>query len=198
MGTLVVARPRDVTKDRAILDAARALLSEVGYERMTMEAVAQRAHVGKPTVYRRWHSTAQLAFAATVDTGHSRPVPETGALRSDVRLVLKALIDSDGVLDRQLVGAVLGQMVADREFADTVFTSTIGAALEQIAPIWVGAVERGEVDSAFDASTALHDLVCAVHVRSLMYHEKMDDAALDGLIDRHLYGVAPRRQVRDD
>jgi AcrR family transcriptional regulator len=47
-------RPRDPRRREAILAAAVALVAEVGYDRMTVEAIAHRAGVSKPTIYRRW------------------------------------------------------------------------------------------------------------------------------------------------
>ena len=47
-------RPRDPRRREAILRAAIALVAEVGYDRMTVDALAARAGVSKPTIYRRW------------------------------------------------------------------------------------------------------------------------------------------------
>jgi hypothetical protein len=49
-------RPRDPRRDAAIRDAAIALLAEVGYERMSVDAIAAVAGVSKPTNYRRSRS----------------------------------------------------------------------------------------------------------------------------------------------
>ena len=47
-------RPRvEGDREREILDAALEVLSEVGYDRLTMDAVAQRAKASKATLYRR-------------------------------------------------------------------------------------------------------------------------------------------------
>lgn len=53
-------RPRDPALDRAILEAARAVLAERGFTGASMEAIAQTAGVGKDTVYRRWRSKEEL------------------------------------------------------------------------------------------------------------------------------------------
>lgn len=60
---------RDPSLDIRILDAALALLVDSGYAGMTMERVAARAGVGKPTVYRRWATRADLAAEAFVYAG---------------------------------------------------------------------------------------------------------------------------------
>jgi AcrR family transcriptional regulator len=55
-------RPRDPRRDEAIYGAAIALVAEVGFDGMTLEAVATRAGVSKPTIYRRCpEGKAQLA-----------------------------------------------------------------------------------------------------------------------------------------
>ena len=81
-------RRRDDSKDDVILEAARELIAERGYEGMTMDAVAERAGTGKATVYRRWPSKVELTVDAvicgrqivlTVDD-----VPDTGSLRGDL------------------------------------------------------------------------------------------------------------------
>jgi AcrR family transcriptional regulator len=57
-------RPLDATRDAAILDATANLLSEVGWDRLTMRAVAERAGVSLATIYRRWDTKTELALAA--------------------------------------------------------------------------------------------------------------------------------------
>ena len=49
---------------RAILDAARELVSEVGYAKVSIEAIAARAGVGKQTIYRWWPSKGAVVFDA--------------------------------------------------------------------------------------------------------------------------------------
>src|SRR5215207_5169831 len=57
-------RPRDPRRDAAIRDAALALLADVGYERMTVDAIAAAAGVSKPTIYRRWAGKHELVADA--------------------------------------------------------------------------------------------------------------------------------------
>ena len=59
----VMGRPRDSSRDLAILDATLALLTEVGYEQLSMEAVAGRSGAAKTTIYRRYRDKAELVEA---------------------------------------------------------------------------------------------------------------------------------------
>ncbi|GMA32739.1 TetR/AcrR family transcriptional regulator [Litorihabitans aurantiacus] len=87
-------RRRDAAKDAAIVAAAHQLLVERGFDAMTMDDVAERAGVGKATVYRRWTTKVHLAVEAmttaipalTLDA-----VPDTGSLRGDL-MTIPALI----------------------------------------------------------------------------------------------------------
>jgi AcrR family transcriptional regulator len=79
-------RPRDPQKDEDVLTATRALLAEVGYQRTTIAAVARRAGVGVPTIYRRWPRREALIEDAAF--GHIQPAPlpvATGDLRTDLK-----------------------------------------------------------------------------------------------------------------
>ncbi|MEO0962828.1 MAG: helix-turn-helix domain-containing protein, partial [Pseudomonadota bacterium] len=60
-------RPRSAATEQAIFSAARALLTEEGYDGVTIEGVARRAGVGKQTIYRRFDGKAQLLIAAFRD-----------------------------------------------------------------------------------------------------------------------------------
>lgn len=52
---------------QSIIAAAQDLLAEVGYDALTIEGVADRAGVGKTTVYRRWSDKEQVVLAAIED-----------------------------------------------------------------------------------------------------------------------------------
>lgn len=57
-------RPRDQVAHDAILDAALSLLDELCYSEITIEKIAARAGVGKPTIYRRWKTKAEVLLEA--------------------------------------------------------------------------------------------------------------------------------------
>ncbi len=79
-----IGRPRSGTADRAILDAAMALLSEVGLAGLTMSAVVSRSRVARATVYRRYPTREALIAAALAQVKGREPYPLTGDVVVDI------------------------------------------------------------------------------------------------------------------
>ena len=77
---------RGEARTLAILDAALELIAEVGYERVTMDNIAARAHASKMTMYRRWPTKSELVADALRRhaPGEVPAVPDTGTLRGDL------------------------------------------------------------------------------------------------------------------
>ncbi|WP_246268269.1 TetR/AcrR family transcriptional regulator [Nonomuraea typhae] len=80
---------------QAVLDAARRLVSELGYEKVSIEAIAARAGVGKQTIYRWWPSKGAVifdSFLALSTDGESIRLPDTGDLEADLKTVMRATV----------------------------------------------------------------------------------------------------------
>ncbi|WP_063037676.1 TetR/AcrR family transcriptional regulator [Nocardia pseudovaccinii] len=77
-------RPRDAQIDRAVLDATRALLAEVGYQDTSISAVARRASVGTAPIYRRWPGKEALIEDAVFGSGSLWLPAETEDLHTDL------------------------------------------------------------------------------------------------------------------
>src|SRR6202041_4171288 len=82
---------RGKPREQAILSAVIALLGEAGYEAMTMDAVAARAHASKTTIYRRWPGKPELVRAAVASyvAGRVAVSADTGSLRGDLMAVIQ-------------------------------------------------------------------------------------------------------------
>ena len=83
----LVHRPRvEGEREQEILDAALTLLDEVGYDRLTMDAVATAAKASKATLYRRWNVQGERSSSTPCSRqgGAAGRVPDTGSLRGDL------------------------------------------------------------------------------------------------------------------
>src|SRR3989440_12957982 len=86
-------RPRAPDRDTAILDATQQLLEELGYDRLRIQDVADRAHAGLATIYRRWPTKQALVIAALEHEKLRRTLPEADDPREDVRAHVQAMVD---------------------------------------------------------------------------------------------------------
>jgi AcrR family transcriptional regulator len=80
-----VGRPRDPRVDDAIRRATLELLAEDGYQATTIQAIARRAGVSAPSVYRRWSSKAELIEHAVFPSGLLAPQAMSGDVITDLQ-----------------------------------------------------------------------------------------------------------------
>ena len=94
-------RPRDDAREQAILDAAIDLVAEIGYDAMSIEAVAARAKSSKATIYRRWPGKAELVAEAMRRRSRAGPrgLPDTGSLRGDLLALVQRMFDGMNGVD---------------------------------------------------------------------------------------------------
>ncbi|WP_051854617.1 TetR/AcrR family transcriptional regulator [Streptomyces sp. NRRL B-1347] len=78
--------------DLAVAAAVRELLAEVGYGRVTVDAVAARAGVGKAAIYRRYATKQEMLFAAVVHDTPAATLPDTGSLRGDLTALAHVVV----------------------------------------------------------------------------------------------------------
>lgn len=114
-----MGRPRDARRDVAIHEAALALLTEVGYDQLSIEAIAARAGVAKTTIYRRYRDKAALVATAVEQRQGSAP-PEAGAdgLRENVLAVVRWLAREIAEQEIGVLGALFAGMRSDPRLAD--------------------------------------------------------------------------------
>ncbi|MGY6531473.1 TetR/AcrR family transcriptional regulator [Glycocaulis sp.] len=186
-------RPRDEAARRRVLKAAYALLEEGGVTALTMEAVAARAKVGKPTLYRSWPNAQALAMAALIEAAPDAPEhdgsgPALAALRRQVRFVVEVFASRIGRSAAALVASATRDTEIFRSFRSQVILSsrTAGRALIEQA------IREGDVRSGIDIEAALDAIYGPVFFRVLVGHEGLDEGFADRLMDTVLEGLGPR------
>lgn len=105
-----LGRPRDSDIDRALLDATLSELAALGFSRMSVEGVAARCGVGKPSIYRRYADKTALAIAALADLAAHDDPQATGDLVTDLTRQLEA---ADANLKRCGSVPLLGTLLAE-------------------------------------------------------------------------------------
>jgi AcrR family transcriptional regulator len=137
-------RPRSETARRAILDAARDLIAENGYDALTIQGIADRAGAGRQTIYRWWTSkaliVADLLLAGDLQVP-STPVPDTGSLEADLTTWLEAVAESmSDPLLAPIMRALITAASDDPQEARLMYSMTTGPIHESV----VARIARGK------------------------------------------------------
>jgi AcrR family transcriptional regulator len=91
-----VGRPRDPRVEHAVCAATLELLIEEGYQATSIQAIARRAGVSAPTIYRRWANKAEVIEEAVFPTPFIEPTDTTGDLRRDLATYCRGIIEHLG------------------------------------------------------------------------------------------------------
>ena len=180
-------------RDVAICDATLALLLEVGYDRMSMDAVAARAHASKATIYRRWPGKQELVLDAVKARGVGLTVAEdTGSLRGDLVATYRSAVRGSAADDADLIAGVLRAMRTAPELADCVRSQVIESKCDVSRIIVARAVARGELPAETDP-LILHEVASALWFhRVLVVGGPVDDAFIAHVVDDVLMPLLDR------
>jgi AcrR family transcriptional regulator len=163
---------RNERSRQAILTATADLLGEVGYSKLTVEAIAAHARVGKQTIYRWWPDKGALvldAYLALVEADQDLKFPDSGDLKADLQLVLGSMVDSlaDPVFERRY-RALLTAIQDDPKLA--------AALLDRLLKPWLAATtqrlgaasQAGQIRNDVDLEVAAELLYGPVYYRWLL------------------------------
>jgi len=177
-------RPRDPQTRQAILDAALALVAEVGYDRTTVDAIATKAGVSKPTLYRRWpHGKPELVADAIRERhAETSQIPDTGTLRGDL-LALVAIQTGQLLDDIHLACGLLSAMRTSPELAHVMQDHVIAEERARFGEV----LARARVEQV---SPLIADVAGAlIFTRVTITGEPVDRAFAEELVDNVLLPI---------
>ncbi|MHA6624566.1 TetR/AcrR family transcriptional regulator [Pseudonocardia sichuanensis] len=181
----------------AILTAAHELVGEVGYRKLTIEAIAARAGVGKQTIYRWWPSKGAVvldAMLATVSDPADLALPDTGDVDADLRGVVHAIVAE--LADPTLSGtsrALMIEIQEDPGLAESMVERILGPNLAAIADRLRAAQDAGQLRRDLDLSVAVEMIVGPLYHRWLLRTAPLTPAYADTVTDLALRALAPDR-----
>ena len=166
-------RPFDPNREVAILRAALEGLAEHGYDRLTMDEIAARAHAGKGALYRRWPSKEALVVDAVIAWRSARSpiaIPDTGSVRGDLDAALAAMREFDD-RDEAVLTVCLGLVTAarrDPELAAAIDANLLEVPRHALREVFDRAVTRGEIPPDRDLSLVPDVILGLNFVRSMI------------------------------
>jgi AcrR family transcriptional regulator len=189
------ARPRVCgAREEEILDAAVEELLEVGYDRLTMDAVAARARASKATLYRRWSSKPSLVVDAVMRSKCGTLVaPDTGSLRSDLVQLFSGPQGLASQLNARVLGVVLTALQTDAEFGDRFRTTFLAPKVAVMQDIYRRAGERGELSSGAEPALLGPALAGILLHRVFILGEQITADLVERVVDQIILPAATGR-----
>ncbi|MCM4079457.1 TetR/AcrR family transcriptional regulator [Paractinoplanes hotanensis] len=168
----------------AIRDAVMHELAEVGYGRLSIEAVARRAGVGKTAIYRRWSNKLEMVLEIVSDVaGRSVPLPDTGSFAGDLQLIM--MIVSRALRHRiasQIIPDLMAEAARNPQIAETL-QKALRTHQQAVGEKLVGsAVTRGELPEGTDPDLAVDLILGPLYWRLAVSRTKPDGAYLEKLM----------------
>ncbi len=178
-------RPRDELREQAILDAAVDLLTEVGYDRFSIDTLASRAKASKATIYRRWCNKAEIVCEAVRRRSDEEDdlVPDLGSLREDLLAFLEVLAAAKAPEEAAFVAGLVRAMHADPELNELMHCHVMGRKRADMLAIIERAVARGELASSSNAPVATEVLQAMLLGRLVLDGGALDAAYLAHVVD---------------
>ncbi|MCW2843049.1 MAG: transcriptional regulator, TetR family [Nocardioides sp.] len=188
-----VARPRvEGDRELEILEATLEVLGDVGYDRLTMDAVATRAKASKATLYRRWNGKVSLVIEALLSVKAPTALPDTGSLREDL---IASFCGLGGLTDQKSVdtfASVLTAITRDPDFAAAFRREVIGPKAQMSHVIFERAQARGEIPVGVDLELLAPALAGIVLHRLYLMGEMPSEALITRVIDQIILPAATR------
>ncbi len=190
-------RPRSDRARAAILRAARELLEADGLAALTIEAIAARAGVGKPTIYRWWPDRHAVAMAALMESegvpgpadlesgGPTRRHSAIASLRQQLRRVIEVFSRPVGLAAARIIAAADNDSELVRAFRN----HFILARRREGQALLLQAIEQGELRGDIDVEVALDMIFGALFFRLLLGHAPLDAKLAERIVAEALFGL---------
>jgi AcrR family transcriptional regulator len=185
-----VGRPRDPQIDTAVLEATLAVLDELGYVRLTLEAVARHAGTTKPAIYRRWPTRQQLVLAALGTRLGNVRAPDTGCTLCDLDECLKLFVAAFRRLPPDVIGPLFADCAGEPELRAAFMTTLFDPPRAAVRETLDRAHARGDLRDKVDLELVLDLIGSFVHYRAFFGHARTNPAEIERAVEALLQGIA--------
>lgn len=185
------SQSRGASRAAAILDATLQLLSEVGYDRLTIDAVAALARSSKTTIYRRWPDKSALVCAALISAseGHPELGPGANSLREDLLALIALFAKVATAEDPAAFASLLAAAQKDAAIATAVRDTAVEPRRRDCRDVIQRAIGRGELSEPRLAAILYDTAIGQMMVRFLLQSDGFDEIQQIDFVDNTLIPV---------
>ena len=184
-------RPPSVTARKRALEAAHDILMAEGFGHLTIEAVAARSGVGKPTIYRNWANAQELAMAALLVNPLPRAEAEGATAQDALCTQMRGLVTAFASTRGRQITMALAAADPESEFTKAFRNQVILSSRNVGRIILDQALARGEIIPPPDLEAFLDMIYGPVFFRLLVGHRPVSPEFGDAIIETALRAIAP-------
>jgi AcrR family transcriptional regulator len=184
-------RPRSEAAEshQAVMDAVYAFLQDRSVRELTMEGIAERANVGKPTLYKWWPSKAALVMAVLHERLVGKPEPISAKTAEEaIRVLMHRLVRAFN----GMFGKVLADLIAEGQSDPRLLGDLYEKHLGQRREVLVAEIERGkqagEFNAEVDSDLLVDSLIGPIYYRLLIKSAPLTEAYVDQLLAQVMQG----------
>jgi AcrR family transcriptional regulator len=183
-------RPPSKSARRKILKAAHDMLEHGGLLSITMEGVATRARVGKPTVYRQFNNRYELAMAALMEASGDVIPPSSSedpldALRTQLLSMAGLFASGTG----RHVALMLASGYGETEMSKAFRSHFVQARREEGRALLERAIKTRDIHDGIPIDLVLDLIYGPIFYRLMMGHAPVDARFVSRLLDQLLDGI---------
>lgn len=177
-------RPRDPRTRAAILAAARVLLERGGLTAVTIEAIAAKAGVSRPTIYRYWPNAPAVAMAAFLEASGAPAASKTSrSALAALRAQLHAVADAFAAPAGRSIAAMVAAAQSETELAKAFRNEFIARNRDAARLLLDRCIAERLVAPPDDIDLALDLIFGPLFYRLLMGHAPITRGFVDQLLD---------------
>ena len=191
--TTVAQRKRGAALEDAILEAAYAELSEVGYTSFSVEGVAARARTGKASIYRRWPTRSQLMLDALNcqlptpgQCGFPMELIDEISTADALRHVAGAILQTLNSPAGDVMRAIKCEAVSDPELAQAIDEKFQAPRRAAMLELLRRGIERGEVRPGADTPLVADVLPAVLMHRVILQREPITAEMINEIMEQVL------------
>ncbi len=190
--------PRVERTRAVVVKTAAELLAQEGFERITIDGIAEHSGVARSTIYRHWPDRADLLGQAFAVVCWVDDMPDHGNLVADLRHKLTMLAEG---LTEEAWGAMLPSLIGASAHDDDLRRALIdfnSRRRGELGELFVRAVDRGEIDDEHDIPGVMERLVGPFFLRRLMSEDPLDPSFVERQLRSACAEVGARYSPPDD
>jgi AcrR family transcriptional regulator len=169
-------RPRSDKSRKAILDSTRRLLNSNSLSQLSIEAIANKAGVGKTTIYRWWPNKASIAMEAFLEQpGTQNILPTTATQAEAVTKQLESMIRQLRGQNGRIIAGIIAESQADASVLDLLYEKFLKERVGNLMRYVEAGKKNGEFNAELDTDIAMDMLLGPLFLRVLSGESALDN-----------------------